>query len=447
MQALPLKYRPEKFEDIVGQEVPVLFLSKLIQLKQSRQILLHGEYGASKTTSARIYARALNCLQATEYGSPCNTCDNCNLFMNGQYTDYLEFDGASRGKIDQIRDILEVAKTPPLLGNYRVINIEECQGLSKSAWEALLKTLEEPPPFLTFIFTTTEFNKVKEAIVSRCHPLEVKLLSMELSEKHLIKICEIEGFVYDPTALKIISFVSEGHPRDLLKNLEQVSLMGDVTLENTLAMFKLRYLKNLPKIFKSLFEETPETLFALVNEWEDSVEDKCKLLKSFLMYYYFQSVQKTRVEMNPLFSLIGDTELSTITKVIAEFSKLNDLDPSGVIEELFDKFNSLNANSNIELQMFLTNLHTYVTKFKVAPSKFGEIHIESKVQTETARKTRKRGRQWNKPPVGYGGVKEEPLSPVVYEEVKPAPPTKVFPHTLSGGGFEAKDINDVRITP
>ena len=447
--SLPLRHRPCVFEEILGQPVPVLFLSKLIQLKQSRQILLHGPFGSSKTTSARIYARALNCLTPSEGGSPCNQCENCKLFTNGQYTDYLEFDGASKGKIDQIRDILEVAKTPPLLGKYRVIVIDECQGLSRSAWEALLKILEEPPPFLTFIFTTTELNKVREAIVSRCHPLEVKLLSLENSEAHLAKICEKETLVYDDSALKILSFISEGHPRDLLKNLEQVSLMGEITIENTLSMFKLGYLKSLPKVFKSLFEETSEDLFTYLNKWEDSVEVKCKVLKDFLMYYYFRSVQKVKVEMNPLFSLIGEKELSGITKTIAEFSKENELEVSNIIEELFEKFEKLNANSNIELNIFLSNLHVYLTKFKLAPSKFGEIHLESKSKASNRKsKNIKRGRQWtNSHLKGYGEEEKEPeVSKMSQEDVKPAPPTKVFPHTLSKGGFEAKDESDLRIT-
>jgi len=211
LHTLPIKYRPKKYTDLQGQTTVVKFLQALSKRQLGRNIILYGVYGTGKTTSARIYAKSLNCLNLSKDGDPCYVCDACLEPSN-----VIEIDAASSSGKDDVKELLEIAKIPPLIGNYRVIIADEAQQFSKSAWDALLKSIEEPKSFQVFIFSTTEINKVREAIRSRCQNLEIKLLDTETSIKLLNKVCHAEGLIFEKEALEIISFISQGHSRDLL---------------------------------------------------------------------------------------------------------------------------------------------------------------------------------------------------------------------------------------
>ena len=284
MLSLPDKYRPKVFSDLVGQDHVQKYLSTLIKRGPiSRNIIFYGPWGSGKTTSARLYARALNCESPVE-GSPDNECDSCRYYLSGEYPEYIEFDGATAGRVENIKSLREVANQPPIHGKYRVIQIEEAQGLSNQAWDVLLKVIEEPPSYLVFLFTTTEIDKVRPAIRSRCQVLDVKTLSSEDSKILLESVSEKEGMVYEDSAIKLISNLSGGHSRDLLKNLEQVSWMGDISYENVCLSFNLRYIQFIPKLMGALVSDNLMDLHVCLSSCPDSPGDTYLQILNYLLY-------------------------------------------------------------------------------------------------------------------------------------------------------------------
>lgn len=229
---LSRKYRPQSLEEIVGQPLVVKSLKACLDNnKVPHAFLLYGIRGIGKTTIARIIAKCLSCKNSSKISNPCNECQSCKSFTNNNHLDIMEIDAASRTGVDDIRDIIDACQYSPVLGKYKIFIIDEVHMLSKSAFNALLKTLEEPPAHVKFIFATTEINKIPETILSRCISLQLKPISNEILSNYLIDIANKEGCKLSIESAKIISEESEGSARDALSILEQAIMLVDDSKE------------------------------------------------------------------------------------------------------------------------------------------------------------------------------------------------------------------------
>ncbi|MCP4572361.1 MAG: DNA polymerase III subunit gamma/tau [bacterium] len=221
-QALARKYRPETFDRVVGQtHVTTTLRAALRKDKLSHAYLFAGPRGCGKTTVARLLAKAINCLENRE-GDPCGTCDTCQAIAAGNYLDVLEIDAASNTGVDNIRELRDMAQYSPSEGSNRVFIIDEVHMLSKGAFNALLKILEEPPARVYFCFATTEPNKIPRTILSRCQRFDFRLMSRDELGERLNEIASAEDTVLEPAALRLLVSMAEGSVRDGLSLLDQV---------------------------------------------------------------------------------------------------------------------------------------------------------------------------------------------------------------------------------
>lgn len=222
-QSLYRKWRPQRFADVVHQEYTVRTLQNAILSHQiAHAYLLAGPRGVGKTSIARIFAKAINCTNPQQ-GEPCNQCDMCRKITRGNALDVIEIDGASNRGIDQIRQLREEVNFVPAEAHYKVYIIDEVHMLTNEAFNALLKTLEEPPKHVVFLFATTEPHKVPLTILSRCQAFELKLLPPERIEKRLEEICKAEKINASPKVLTAISYRARGALRDAIVMLEQLA--------------------------------------------------------------------------------------------------------------------------------------------------------------------------------------------------------------------------------
>lgn len=221
------KYRPKFFREVIGQEVPVKVLKNAVRSKRiSHAYLFAGPRGVGKTTIARILAKSLNCINPQD-GEPCGTCENCIEIDRGNFPDLIEMDAASNRGIDDIRAIREAVSYTPIKGKFKVYIIDEAHMLTKEAFNALLKTLEEPPPRTVFILCTTEYEKIIPTILSRCQRIIFGRVSEEKVVEYLKNICEQENLKYTEEALRSIAQASEGCMRDAASLLDQASVFGE----------------------------------------------------------------------------------------------------------------------------------------------------------------------------------------------------------------------------
>lgn len=276
--SLANKYRPENFDTIVAQNHITDILKA--QMKSDQKIhhnyLFFGPRWTWKTSAARILARALNCLNPTD-GNPCNTCANCTTIREGKTLDYVEIDAASHTGVDNIREeILDKAVYPPTQLKKKIYVIDEVHMLSKWAFNALLKTIEEPKDNVCFILATTEIHKVPETIISRCQVFNFKKILGNDMIVLLKEICNAEWLGYDDSALNLIAKISEWCARDAIKYIDQVSVFGDVNEENVtkfLGVASESMIKDFLDLIKSkdrnsIFEKIDE----IHNKWIDLVQ-------------------------------------------------------------------------------------------------------------------------------------------------------------------------------
>jgi len=235
-RVLARKYRPQTFAEVIGQEAMVRTLSNAIDSGRiAHAFILTGVRGVGKTTTARIIARALNCVGADGGGgptvSPCGTCDHCRSIAEDRHVDVIEMDAASRTGIDDIRELTDGVRYRPVSARYKVYIIDEVHMLSKPAFNALLKTLEEPPPDVKFVFATTEIHKVPVTVLSRCQRFSLRRVPVEQLIAHYKGIAETERVAIEPAALGLLARAADGSVRDGLSLLDQaIALAADTTI-------------------------------------------------------------------------------------------------------------------------------------------------------------------------------------------------------------------------
>ncbi len=233
-RVLARKYRPATFDDLIGQDAMVRTLRNgFAQNRIAQAFLLTGVRGIGKTTTARIIARALNCTGADGNGGPtpdpCGVCPNCRTIMEDRHPDVLEMDAASNNGVDDARELRDLARFRPIQGRYKIFYLDECHMLSTAAWNALLKTLEEPPPYLKFVFATTELRKVPVTVLSRCQRFDLRRIPLDLLAEHYGKIAQQENITIDQPALTAIARAADGSVRDGLSLLDQAIALGGET--------------------------------------------------------------------------------------------------------------------------------------------------------------------------------------------------------------------------
>jgi DNA polymerase-3 subunit gamma/tau len=303
-RVLARKYRPTTLTELVGQEMLAQALTQGIEANRlPHAFLLHGIRGVGKTTTARILARSLNCLGVDGKGgitpSPCGVCASCVSINEDRHLDVIEMDAASRTGVDDIREVIESSRYKAVVGRFKVFIIDEVHMLSKSAFNALLKTLEEPPPHVKFIFATTEIHKIPETILSRCMRFDLKRIEPEQLKKHLKLIAEKEGFQVEQEALVNLARAADGSLRDGLSLLDQaIALASDgkeavVKTAVVQTMLGLADRERLFLLIRALFEGDVEKTLTVTQSLMKDGGDPVMILQDILDLVYWLTCLKT----------------------------------------------------------------------------------------------------------------------------------------------------------
>ncbi|MCR4391654.1 MAG: DNA polymerase III subunit gamma/tau [Candidatus Acetothermia bacterium] len=267
------RWRPQRFAEVVGQELVAGTLRRAVaQGKPGHAYLFAGQRGVGKTSVARIFARAVNCL-ASEGGEPCNRCESCRRILAGRSLDVVEIDGASNRGVDQIRQLREEVAYVPAGARYKVFIIDEVHMLTGEAFNALLKTLEEPPPHVLFIFATTEPHKVPSTVLSRCQAFEFLPISEDQIAAHLRKIAAAEGIALAPGAAELIARRSGGAMRDAIVLMEQLGQGGEVTEAAVVELLGLPPLSQVDGFLAALAGQDPDRALEIVNDLAERGRD------------------------------------------------------------------------------------------------------------------------------------------------------------------------------
>jgi len=358
-KVLALKYRPQTFNDLIGQDVVAETISNSIKAnKVPNAYLFTGIRGIGKTTTARIVAKSLNCSNGIDSLCKEVLCENCNAISNSNHIDVLEMDAASKTGVDDVRDLIEFSRYGPTTAKYKIFIIDEVHMLSKQAFNALLKTLEEPPEYLKFIFATTEIKKIPITVVSRCQRFDLsRIKSLELFN-FIKKIKEKENGNASDDALKLIVKISEGSVRDALSLLDRalLTLDKDKELDLTAAQKIFGYFdkSQLIDLFELIFagKET-EVLNAYREIYNQGVEPKIFINDFLELLYYFKNIDSLHLDGNNF--LLNDEEFNRI-KDLSE--KVNDETlilfwqfTIKTLEEL-----DIVSNQHLSMEMFLIRL-------------------------------------------------------------------------------------------
>ena len=357
-KVLALKYRPQTFDDLIGQEVVVETITNSIKAnKVPNAYLFTGIRGIGKTTIARIVAKTLNCSNGIE--NKCRSkCSNCEAITNSSHIDVLEMDAASKTGVDDVRELIEFSRYGPTSSKYKIFIIDEVHMLSKQAFNALLKTLEEPPAYLKFIFATTEIKKIPVTVISRCQRFDLsRIKSSELFE-FIRRIKEKEGGKVSDDALKLIVKISEGSVRDALSLLDRALLTLDsnkeLDLNSAQNIFGFFDKSQLIELFDFILKGDENKVIEIYRKiYNQGIEPKIFINDFLELLYYFKNINSLTLE-GTNFSLNDD-----------EFKKIqylsNQTDSSVLI--LFWQFTistleelNIVSNQHLTIEMFLIRL-------------------------------------------------------------------------------------------
>ena len=358
-KVLALKYRPQTFDDLIGQGVVAeTIINSIKSNKVPNAYLFTGIRGVGKTTIARIVARSLNCLKGVENLCKKELCNNCESIANSSHIDVLELNGADKTSINDIRDLIEFARYGPTSSKYKIFIIDEVHQISTSAFNALLKILEEPPEYLKFILATTEIKKVPVTIVSRCQRFDLSRIKSTELLKFIKIINDKEKGKISEDALKLIVKISEGSVRDALSLLDRALMRfnneKELNLDSAQKIFGHFDKSQLIKIFNYILMGDENNVIEIYRKiYDQGVEPKVFINDFLEMIYFFKNIDSLTLE-NTNFSL-NDQEFSEIKKISKQVEEQ--------ILILFWQFTirtidelDLVSNQNLSIEMFLLRL-------------------------------------------------------------------------------------------
>jgi DNA polymerase III subunit gamma/tau len=323
-QVLARKWRPQTFEEVVGQEPITRTLQNALSAgRVAHAFLFSGPRGVGKTSVARILAKALNC-EAGPTPHPDNTCQMCQEITNGSSLDVLEIDGASNRGIDEVRDLREKIKYLPAQGRYKVYIIDEVHMLTKEAFNALLKTLEEPPAHAVFVLATTEPHKVPVTILSRCQRYDFRRIPTGVIQAHLAKLAEQEGWHIDPEGLALVARASEGGMRDAQGFLDQVVTFGGdgVGVAEIARILGVTDRGALLKALTAIIDRNGPELLNLIEELYTQGQDLSRFYQDLSLYARHLLVAALHPEARHL-AQVADTEWDELTRLAARTSTVH----------------------------------------------------------------------------------------------------------------------------
>lgn len=306
--ALYRKYRPKTFEEVIGQEhITQTLQNQIMNDHIGHAYLFTGTRGTGKTSVAKIFARAVNCLNSSN-GSPCGKCENCVNLQKENDINIIEMDAASNNKVDDVREIREKVKFMPVGAKYKVYIIDEVHMLTDSAFNALLKTLEEPPAHVIFILATTEVHKLPQTILSRCVRFDFRLVSVETLMKQLAKIFDLEGIKYDQESLKLIATAGEGSVRDTLSIADSISsyCKGNITKEATLSILGTTDYELIINFFDQMQSKEVGNILSLIDKIEKDGKNLAVFAKDLSKHARNLLVCKSCKDANNVLNLPDD---------------------------------------------------------------------------------------------------------------------------------------------
>ena len=365
-KVLALKYRPQNFDDLIGQDVVAeTITNSIVANKVPNAYLFTGIRGIGKTTIARIVAKALNCKNGIQKNCQ-NKCDNCQAITNSNHIDVLEMDAASRTGIDDVRELIEFSRYGPTSSKYKIFIIDEVHMLSKQAFNALLKTLEEPPEYLKFIFATTEIKKIPVTVISRCQRFDLSRIKSSELFNYINNIKDKEGGKITDDVLKLIVKISEGSVRDALSLLDRALLTLDskteLDLKTAQKIFGFFDKSQLIDLFEFILKGDEIKVIEIYRKiYDQGVEPKIFINDFLELLYYFKNIKSLTLESTN-FSLNDQ-----------EFQKIKDLNknlnPSVLL--LFWQFTistldelAIVSNQHLSMEMFLLRL-IYLSSIKL----------------------------------------------------------------------------------
>ena len=366
-KVLALKYRPITFKDLIGQEaIAETIYNSIKNNRSANAYLFTGIRGVGKTTIARIVAKSLNCLKGIEELCKDDLCENCKAISNSNHIDVLEMDAASKTGVDDVRDLIEFSRYGPTTAKYKIFIIDEVHMLSKQAFNALLKTLEEPPEYLKFIFATTEIKKIPVTVVSRCQRFDLSRINSLNLFNFIKEVKEKEKGKIKDDALKLIVKISEGSVRDALSLLDRALLNQDkkseLDLKKAQKIFGFFDKSYLIKLFKFLFkgdEKEVINIYRLI--YNQGVEPKVFLNDFLEILYFIKNISSLKLDSQN-FSL-NDEEFKEIELISKEIK------PETLL--LFWQFTikslselDIVSNQNLSMEMFLIRL-LYLKKDRI----------------------------------------------------------------------------------
>ena len=381
-QALYRKYRPTNFDEVVGQTHIIQTLKNaIVQNRIAHAYLFCGPRGTGKTSIAKIFAKTLNCTNNQD--APCGVCENCKMAANGSHPDIIEIDAASNNGVDEVRNLIDKVKYAPMQGKYKIYIIDEVHMMTSGAFNALLKTIEEPPAHVIFIFATTEPNKVLPTIISRCQRFDFNKVSMHDIKYRLSVVCKNEGIEIDENGLTLIAQLADGGMRDALSILDQcvAYCSSHIDVNDIRKIYGVVTSEDIGKLFYSVYKKDVDSFVKDIQKYSDMGMDIKRLTADFIHMLKDSLI----LDYSENSTLVSDMNKDMIRK----YFKLAPINfRIKFMEELMDTYNKYTYASNaldyLEASLLKISSYSYESKTHIIDSDhndFKEVEEEENYET------------------------------------------------------------------